>query len=81
MPSANDLKTFRRLQVGANFSTVSKLVPNMPPLPLDVKTRFPSMVAYEQQLKDWHTQLVLILTGGSTSAEGSTPPTVGIPNP
>ena len=77
MPSANDLKIFKRLQIGAEFSTTAKLVANLPPLPLDVKQRFPSMIVYEQQLKDWHTKLVLSLCGGPTTEAGSTAPTAG----
>ena len=68
---------FRRRQTGAEFSTTSKLVANLPPIPADVKARFPSMIAYEQQLKDWHTQLVVSLTGGVTTQGGSTAPTPG----
>jgi hypothetical protein len=68
---------FRRRQTGAEFSTTEKLVSNLPPIPADVKTRFPSMVAYEQQLKDWHTQLLVTLSGGATNATGSTAPTPG----
>jgi len=65
MPSANDLKNFARLQQGQAADATLKLVAELPPVPADVKKRFPSMMKHEEALKDWHQKLVLALRGGA----------------
>ena len=64
MPSADDKKNLARLQAGVQFDATLKLVAQLPPFPEDVKQRFPSLLQYEQNLKDWHQQLLIALKGG-----------------
>lgn len=64
MPSDSDLKNFTRLQQGQAFDATLKLVAELPPVPEDVRKRFPSMAQWQVALKDWHQKLVIALKGG-----------------
>jgi len=64
MPSDQDRKTLKRLQAGAAENTTAKLVDNLPPVPADVKKRFPSMQKWEESQKDWVAKLIIALRGG-----------------
>lgn len=74
MPSDADLLSFSRLQGGVQFDSTLKLVAELPPIPKEVRERFPSMEKYDMALKDWHQKLVLALQGGG-------PPTITVPKP
>lgn len=64
MPSAEDLKQWERLQNSAGFDDTAKLVENMPPVPSDVKQRFPSMHQYEEMQREWVIKLIKAIRGG-----------------
>ena len=64
MPYEDDLKNFNRLREGQAFDSTMKLVAELPPVPEDVKKRFPSMAQYELAIKQWHQQLLVALKGG-----------------
>lgn len=49
-PANDDQKSFNRKLV---VDSGGALVPEPPKLPEDVKKRFPSLVAWERQMKDW----------------------------
>lgn len=63
MPSAESLKHFSRLQLGAATDTTDRLVAELPKVPDDVKKRFPSMAKFEQDMAEWHRKLLLALRG------------------
>jgi hypothetical protein len=65
MPSADALKNFSRLQLGAATDTTERLVTELPKVPEDVKKRFPSMAQFEERQKEWHRKLLLALRGGA----------------
>jgi len=65
MPSANDLKGFKRMQQSALSDDSLKLVANMPEFPPDLKKRFPSMEKHEQEVKEWNKKLIIALRGGN----------------
>jgi len=58
------LKAFARLQQGAAFDATLRLVAELPVVPDEVKKRFPSMIKYDLELKEWHKRLLLALKGG-----------------
>lgn len=64
MPSLADLKSLERIQQGVAFDATLKLVAELPPVPDDVRKRFPSMVKYDLALKEWHQKLLIALKGG-----------------
>ena len=64
MPSAADLKNFRRIQNSAGVDDTQKLVSNMPSFPDEMKRRFPSLAKHEEDLKDWNKKLIIALRGG-----------------
>lgn len=64
MASDADLKNFYRIQQSAGSDTTDKIVQQMPPIPEDVKKRFPAMAAYEEKQREWVKQLIIALRGG-----------------
>ena len=64
MPTASDLASFQRLQQGQQFDATMKLVAELPPIPQEVKARFPSMAKHEEAMKEWHNKLLIALKGG-----------------
>lgn len=59
MASPESLKSFARLRAqGAAMPTV---VPKLPPIPDDVKKRFPEMKQYEEALEKWRTDMSVAL--------------------
>ena len=63
MPSADDLANFQRLRTtGADIN--AQLTPKFPPLPDEVKARFPSLKAWEERVKEWETKTTIAIRGG-----------------
>lgn len=63
MPSEADLKQWERMQNSAGSDDTAKLVENMPPVPTDVKKRFPSMLQYEEMQREWVIKLIKAIRG------------------
>lgn len=64
MPSEEKLKQWERLQNSAGLDDTEKLVENMPPIPTDVKQRFPSMHQYEEMQRGWIIKLIKAMRAG-----------------
>jgi hypothetical protein len=65
MPTAAELRMWKRIQASAPASLTQNLVANMPEHPADIKKRFPSMAKHDEKLKDWMKKLILGVSGGS----------------
>lgn len=63
MPSQADLDQFARRQASSSLD-VETLVPKLPPVPEDVKRRFPTMAKWEEDLVNWRAKLIIALRGG-----------------
>jgi len=60
--SQQDLDQLKRLVLDQD---TARIVKEMPPIPNEVKLRFPSMVKYESDLRDWTTKhLAIVIRGG-----------------
>lgn len=63
MASEEDLKQFNRLRSGP---APLALIQRLPPIPDDIKQRFPSAKKWEDQLEKWRVEANTALGGGAS---------------
>jgi hypothetical protein len=62
--SPGDKKSFSRMQVSQSANT--EIIPKLPPLPDDVKKRFPSLYDWQRGMEEWRVKANIAIRGGAT---------------